>query len=133
MKHPPAFAGQRHKLENLCPSGREWLCHAILPLRGELPEPVHLWEYVLDNMPNQFAPTTQLMSDIQNGTLPQVSFIEPAGYVGLDEHPTDTDVTNAPMCSGGRLRREHRGRTDGQPVMEGLRSLSSPMTRRRVL
>src|SRR3989442_14622591 len=32
------------KLENLCPSGREWLCYAILPLRGELPEPVHLWK-----------------------------------------------------------------------------------------
>src|SRR6266704_1835466 len=58
-------------------------------------------KYVLDNMPNQFAPTTQLMSDIQNGTLPQVSFIEPAGYVGLDEHPTDTDVTNAPNVQAG--------------------------------
>src|SRR5438552_18654529 len=58
-------------------------------------------KYVLDNMPNQFAPTTQLMTDFQSGTLPQVSFIEPAGYVGLDEHPTDTDVTNAPNVQAG--------------------------------
>jgi phospholipase C len=58
-------------------------------------------KYVLDNMPNQFASTTQLMTDIQSGTLPQVAFIEPAGYVGLDEHPTDTDVTNAPNVQSG--------------------------------
>jgi phospholipase C len=54
------------------------------------------FKVVLNNMPNQFASTTQLMSDINNGTLPQVSFIEPAGYVGLDEHATDSDVPNAP-------------------------------------
>jgi phospholipase C len=41
------------------------------------------------------------MSDIHNGTLPQVSFIEPAGYVGLDEHPSDTDVTDAPNVQVG--------------------------------
>src|SRR5437588_11990880 len=86
-------------------------------------------KYVLDNMPNQFAPTTQLMTDIQNGTLPQVSFIEPAGYVGLDEHPTDTDVTNAPNVQAGAAYVES--------IVDGLmaarhgrtRSLSSPMTR----
>jgi phospholipase C len=58
-------------------------------------------QYVLNNLPNQFASTTQLMADIQNGTLPQVSFIEPAGYVGLDEHPTDSDVTSAPNVQVG--------------------------------
>jgi phospholipase C len=51
---------------------------------------------VLNNMPNQFASTARLLSDMQNGTLPQVAFIEPAGYVGLDEHATDSDAVNPP-------------------------------------
>jgi phospholipase C len=29
---------------------------------------------------------------VQNGTLPQVAFIEPASEVSLDEHPSDDDV-----------------------------------------
>ena len=57
--------------------------------------------YVLNNLPNQFAPTAQLMSDIQNGTLPQVSFLEPAGYVGLDEHSNDTDILQPPSVQTG--------------------------------
>jgi phospholipase C len=54
------------------------------------------YQEVLKDMPKQFVSTTQLLSDMQNGTLPQVSFVEPAGYVGLDEHATDKDVLNAP-------------------------------------
>jgi len=42
-------------------------------------------------MPNQFQPVSQLTTDMQNGTLPQVSFLEPAGYVELDEHPGTDD------------------------------------------
>ena len=57
--------------------------------------------YVLNNLPNQFAPTAQLMSDMQNGTLPQVSFLEPAGYVGLDEHSNDTDILQPPSVQTG--------------------------------
>jgi phospholipase C len=57
--------------------------------------------FVLNNLPNQFASTTQLMSDIQNGTLPQVSFLEPAGYVGLDEHSNGTDILQAPSVQTG--------------------------------
>jgi phospholipase C len=57
--------------------------------------------FVLNNLPNQFAPTAQLMSDIQNGTLPQVSFLEPAGYVGLDEHSNDTDILQPPSVQSG--------------------------------
>jgi phospholipase C len=57
--------------------------------------------FVLSNLPNQFASTSQLMSDIQNGTLPQVSFLEPAGYVGLDEHSNDTDIVHAPSVQTG--------------------------------
>jgi phospholipase C len=47
--------------------------------------------YVVQNLPNQLVPESQLISDIQNGTLPQVSFLEPAGYVELDEHPGTDD------------------------------------------
>jgi len=36
--------------------------------------------------------TTQLKTDIANGTLPQVALIEPPSDAGLDEHPTDTDT-----------------------------------------
>jgi phospholipase C len=35
---------------------------------------------------------TQLKTDLQNGTLPQVGLIEPPSNAGLDEHPTDTDT-----------------------------------------
>lgn len=58
-------------------------------------------QYVINHMPNQFAPTTQLMSDIQNGTLPQVAFVEPASEVALDEHSSDDDVTNPPNVQSG--------------------------------
>jgi phospholipase C len=64
------------------------------------------WQYaqtVLQNSPNNFQTTDQLMSDLQNGTLPQVAFIEPAGYVALDEHPTDSDAAGAPNVQNGAL------------------------------
>ena len=48
-------------------------------------------KFVLNNLPNQYATTAQLLTDMQNGTLPQVSFVEPAGYVGLDEHSPTVD------------------------------------------
>ena len=57
--------------------------------------------YVLNNLPNQFASTAQLLTDMQNGTLPQVSFIEPAGYVGLDEHSPTVDTANATSVQAG--------------------------------
>jgi phospholipase C len=57
--------------------------------------------YVLNHMPNRYASISQLLTDIQNGTLPQVSFIEPAGYVALDEHPSVADVTNAVSLQAG--------------------------------
>jgi phospholipase C len=57
--------------------------------------------YVLNNLPNQFASTAQLLTDMQNGTLPQVAFIEPAGYVGLDEHSPTADTTNSTSVQGG--------------------------------
>jgi phospholipase C len=58
-------------------------------------------QYVINHMPNQFASTTQLMSDIKNGTLPQVVFVEPASEVALDEHATGEDVTDPPNVQSG--------------------------------
>jgi phospholipase C len=55
----------------------------------------------LSNFPNNFASTSQLMDDMQNGNLPQVSFLEPAGYVGLDEHSNDTDIVHPPSLQSG--------------------------------
>jgi phospholipase C len=52
------------------------------------------WNYistVVHNYPNQLVPEQQLITDMQNGTLPQVAFLEPAGYLELDEHPGTDD------------------------------------------
>jgi phospholipase C len=38
-----------------------------------------------------FVPVTQFTTDAQNGTLAQVSLVEPASNAGLDEHPSDSD------------------------------------------
>jgi phospholipase C len=40
--------------------------------------------------PQNLAPISQFLTDLQNGTLPQVAQIEPASSAGLDEHPTDS-------------------------------------------
>lgn len=58
-------------------------------------------QFVINNMPNQFATTSQLLSDMQNGTLPQVAFIEPASNAALDEHSSDDDVTDPPNVQSG--------------------------------
>src|SRR5947199_10770048 len=52
-------------------------------------------------MSNPVCPTTALISGIPNRTLPQGSFLQPAGYVGPDRQPTDTGVTNAPNLQAG--------------------------------
>ncbi len=36
-------------------------------------------------------PVSQFMTDLKNGTLPQVAMIDPASNAGLDEHPNDVD------------------------------------------
>ena len=48
-------------------------------------------QYVVDNLPQNLVPLSQFMTDVQNGTLPQVALIEPASSASLDEHPTDVD------------------------------------------
>ncbi|HEV2115639.1 MAG TPA: alkaline phosphatase family protein [Terriglobales bacterium] len=47
---------------------------------------------ILQNFPQNYAPISQYFSDVQNGTLPQVAFIEPASESLLDEHPADDDL-----------------------------------------
>ncbi|HLK34592.1 MAG TPA: alkaline phosphatase family protein [Terriglobales bacterium] len=47
---------------------------------------------ILQKYPQNLAPISQYLTDVKNGTLPQVSFIEPASEASLDEHPSDDDV-----------------------------------------
>jgi phospholipase C len=57
---------------------------------------------VLNTYPQNLETTDQFIKDAQNGTLPQVSQIEPASANGLDEHPSDYDPTPqqpVPCCS----------------------------------
>lgn len=56
------------------------------------------YEQTILNTPTllqNIVPISQFMTDAQNGTLPQVSMIEPASSAALDEHPNDVD-TSAP-------------------------------------
>lgn len=53
---------------------------------------------ILSQFPQNIQPDSQFITDAQNGTLPQVAYIEPASAVGLDEHPADFDA-NPPCCS----------------------------------
>jgi phospholipase C len=62
---------------------------------------VRLFSYgqtILSQFPQNIVPQTQFISDAQNGTLPQVAFLDPPSNVGLDEHPADFDATPA-CCS----------------------------------
>jgi phospholipase C len=43
--------------------------------------------------PQNIAPISQYFTDLQNGTLPQVAQIEPASDAGLDEHPSNSDLS----------------------------------------
>ncbi|MGE5204744.1 MAG: alkaline phosphatase family protein [Chlamydiota bacterium] len=47
---------------------------------------------IVQKYPQNLAPISQYLSDVQNGTLPQVAFIEPASQELLDEHPADDDL-----------------------------------------
>jgi phospholipase C len=53
---------------------------------------------IITQEPNNIAPLQQFFTDLQNNTLPQVVQIEPSSNAGLDEHPSDGDVT-PPCCS----------------------------------
>jgi phospholipase C len=47
---------------------------------------------VVSTYPQNIQPISQYLTDVQNGTLPQVAEIEPASDAGLDEHGTDYDT-----------------------------------------
>jgi phospholipase C len=48
-------------------------------------------ETIESTYPQNVQPISQYFTDLQNGTLPQVAWIEPASDAGLDEHGTDSD------------------------------------------
>jgi phospholipase C len=55
---------------------------------------INMFQYgqtIVNTLPQNLVPTTTYLSDVANGTLPQVALIEPASNDGLDEHPTDND------------------------------------------
>lgn len=49
---------------------------------------------IVTNYPQNIVPISQYFTDLQNDTLPQVAYIDPATDAGLDEHPSVSD--NAP-------------------------------------
>ena len=56
---------------------------------------------ILQQFPQNLVPISQYLTDVQNGTLPQVSYIDPASDVALDEHPSPTDTTTPPNVQSG--------------------------------
>ncbi|HTR64950.1 MAG TPA: alkaline phosphatase family protein [Terriglobales bacterium] len=46
-------------------------------------------------------PVSQFTADAQNGTLPQVALIEPPSFAGLDEHPSDYDISSPANLQSG--------------------------------
>ena len=56
---------------------------------------------ILQQFPQNLVPISQYLSDVQNGTLPQVSYIDPPSDVGLDEHPSPTDTSTPPNVQSG--------------------------------
>jgi phospholipase C len=50
--------------------------------------------------PQNIAPISQYLTDLQNETLPQVALIEPASDAGLDEHPSDHDAVPSDIQLG---------------------------------
>jgi phospholipase C len=52
---------------------------------------------ILHQFPQNIVPTSQFITDAQNGSLPQVALVEPPSNVGLDEHPANDD--SVPCCS----------------------------------
>jgi phospholipase C len=62
------------------------------------------YEQTILNTPSllqNIVPVSQFITDAQNGTLPQVSLIEPASPAGLDEHPNDIDTSSPSDIQAG--------------------------------
>ena len=58
---------------------------------------------ILTNEPQNVQPVDQFLTDAQNGTLPQVVFIEPASAEGLDEHPADVGSGAVNIQTGAKF------------------------------
>jgi len=57
---------------------------------------------VISTYPQNIAPISQYFTDLTNGTLPSVAFIEPASNAGLDEHGSDTDKVGTNVQKGAK-------------------------------
>lgn len=55
---------------------------------------------VVSTYPQNIVPISQYFTDVQNGTLPQVAYIDPASDAGLDEHPSDDDASPSNAQAG---------------------------------
>ncbi|MGA8618137.1 MAG: alkaline phosphatase family protein, partial [Candidatus Sulfotelmatobacter sp.] len=65
---------------------------------------INMFQYgqtIVQTLPQNLVPITTYMSDVKNGTLPQVALIEPASDDGLDEHPTDDDTNGGVNIQAG--------------------------------
>ncbi|HEU4417187.1 MAG TPA: alkaline phosphatase family protein [Candidatus Angelobacter sp.] len=58
---------------------------------------------IVNQEPQHLATVDQFLTDAQNGTLPQVSFVEPASAEGLDEHPSDVGAGPNNIQSGAKF------------------------------
>ena len=58
---------------------------------------------IVQNYPNNLATISDYLSDVQNGTLPQVALIEPASAASLDEHGSDSDQYPVDIQAGANF------------------------------
>lgn len=76
-----ATAGQA---QDLCLAGSSYM--NMFAYETTIQNSSTLWQH--------FAPISQFLIDIQDdATFPQFAYIEPASSAGLDEHPSDTDIS----------------------------------------
>lgn len=55
---------------------------------------------IATQLQQNIAPISQYLTDVANGTLPQVALIEPASNVGLDEHPSESSTGGVDIQAG---------------------------------
>ena len=58
---------------------------------------------IVQSYPNNLATIPDYLSDVQNGTLPQVALIEPASGASLDEHGSDSDKYPVDIQAGANF------------------------------
>lgn len=55
---------------------------------------------IVSTYPQNIVPISQYFTDLQNDTLPQVAYIDPASDAGLDEHPSTSDASPSRVQDG---------------------------------